>query len=254
MLLTLKRFLIKLLGIDLYLKIVSKIYFLLYRSNLLWIFGNTFQEIKYLRSTVKNGWYCIDIGANLGYVTIPLSHLCGSDGKVIAVEPVHTFVELLTNYVNKYGKGNVEILSYALGKNDNEKITMGTPLIHGIQRHGFTKIVESSSDFPYGSTYEVQMRNPMNLFKDIEQLDFLKCDVEGYEINIIPEMKELIKKFRPIILIEFGTIESRKTLSDLFNEIGYTANYVEGKELKTITYEQVINFPTNNFILLPVKD
>jgi FkbM family methyltransferase len=249
--LKLKRLLIIILGIDLYLKIVSKIYFQLYRFHLLWLFGNTFQEIKYLQNTVKKGWHCIDIGANLGYVTIPLSHLCGSEGKVLAVEPVKTFVDLLTTYVKKYGKGNVKILNYALGKNDNEKIIMGTPVIHGIQRHGFTKVVDSSSEFPYGSTYEVQMRNPMSLFKDIQQLDFLKCDVEGYEVFIIPEMKDLLVKFKPMILIEFGTNESRKTLSKFFDEIGYNAYYVEGGKLKPITYENLITFPTNNFILLP---
>jgi FkbM family methyltransferase len=245
--------LIKILGINLYLKVVSKIYFQLYRFHILWLFGKTFQEVNYLQGAVKKGWHCIDIGANLGYVTIPLSHLCGSEGKVIAIEPVKTFADLLTNNVKKYGKENVEILNYALGKNDNEKIIMGTPVIHGIQRHGFTKVVESSSEFPYGNTYEVQMRNPMSLFKEITQLDFLKCDVEGYEIFIIPEMKELINNFKPMILIEFGTSESRKTLSEFFNDINYTAHYVDRKELKPITYEQLITFPTNNFILLPVK-
>ncbi len=249
MFLTLKRILIKILGINLYLKVVSRIYFQLYRFHILWLFGRTFQEINYLQAVVKSGWHCIDIGANLGYVTIPLSHLCGSEGKVIAVEPVQTFADLLTTHVKKYGKDNVEILNYALGKNDKEKITMGTPVINGIQRHGFTKIVESSSEFPYGNTYEVQMRNPMSLFKDIKQLDFLKCDVEGYEIIIIPEMKDLINNCKPIILIEFGTTESRKTLAKFFDEIDYTAYYVEGKELKSITYEKLITFPTNNFIL-----
>lgn len=223
----------------------------MYRFHILWLFGNTFQEINYLKAVIKNGWYCIDIGANLGYVTVPLSNLCGREGKVIAVEPVQTFVDLLTINVKKYAKDNVEILNYALGKNDKEKITMGTPVIKGIQRHGFTKIVESSGEFPYGSTYEVQMRNPMNLFKDIKQLDFLKCDVEGYEIIIIPEMKDLINKFRPMILIEFGTTESRETLAKFFYEISYTAYHVKEKELKSINYENLIAFPTNNFILKP---
>lgn len=250
MFLKIKRVLIKLLGIDLYLKVVSRIYFQLYRFHLLWLFGNTFKEIRYLQNTVKNGWHCIDIGANLGYVTIPLSHLCGTEGKVIAVEPIKMFVELLKTYIKKYGKNNVEILNYALGKSDIEKIIMGTPVIHGIQRHGFTKVVDSSSQFPYGSTYEVQMRNPMNLFKDVQQLDFLKCDVEGYELFIIPEMKDLLVKFKPMILIEFGTDESRKTLSKLFAEIGYKAYCIEDKDLNPVTYEQVISFPTNNFILL----
>lgn len=239
---------------NLYLKLVSRIYFQLYRFHILWLFGKTFQEINYLQVAVKSGWHCIDIGANIGYVTVPLSHLCGSEGKIIAVEPVQIFADLLTIHVKKYGTDNVEILKYALGKNDEEIITMGTPVIGGIQRHGFTKIVESSSEFPYGTTYEVQMRNPMSLFRDIKQFDFLKCDVEGYEIIIIPEMKDLIIKFKPMILIEFGTIESRNTLSKFFDEIGYTAYYVKRKELIPITYDRLISFPTNNFMLLPKKD
>ena len=88
-----------------------------------------YTKLLRLQNTVKNGWHCIDIGANLGYVTIPLSHLCGTEGKVIAVEPIKMFVELLKTYIKKYGINNVEILNYALGKSDIEKIIMGTPVI-----------------------------------------------------------------------------------------------------------------------------
>lgn len=41
-------------------------------------------------------------------------------------------------------------------------------------------------------------------YKDIEQLDFIKIDVEGYERNVLEGSWNLIKKFKPHILIEVG--------------------------------------------------
>ncbi|HKI77472.1 MAG TPA: FkbM family methyltransferase [Ignavibacteriaceae bacterium] len=253
MFLKIKSILINLLGIKLYLKFVSKIYFIIYKIGLLKLFSGSFEEVNYLHKLIKPGWHCIDIGANLGYVTIPISNLCGKNGKVLAVEPVKLFSGLLKRHVKKYGNGNVEIYEYALGKDDDKKIEMGMPLIDGVLRHGFTKIVESSSKYPYAEKYDVKMKNPKSLFGDIDKLNFLKCDVEGYEINIIPEMIDLIKKFKPVILIEFGLQESRKILSDMFYQIGYELYRIENEELKKVTKEEMLTLTLNSYFLLPVS-
>lgn len=79
------------------------------------------------------------------------------------------------------------------------------------------------------------MRRPAELFNDEKRVDFVKCDVEGYEIVIIPEMKELIRKFLPTMLIE-SRRESRKKIINLLTESGYSAFVLlNGKLINAIT-------------------
>lgn len=52
-------------------------------------------------------------------------------------------------------------------------------------------------------------------FSDLEDLNYLKIDVEGYEMNILSDMLDIIKKYRPILQIEVN----EKNYQDFFSFI-----------------------------------
>ena len=83
---------------------------------------------------------------------------------------------------NLSGCGNVDILPYALGAAEGE-IRMGNATV---------------------------------------RTDFIKCDVEGYEVVIMEEMRPLLERFRPTVLIETGG-ENRDRIVALFTDLGYDA-------------------------------
>lgn len=249
LLLGLKNILIRILGKKNYLRFISRSYFILERFNLLKFFGQELQDVFHLNKFVKAGYTCIDIGANLGYYTVPLSKLAGDEGRVIAVEPVPMFVNVLRSNLNALARNNVIVHNIALGKNDGGKLVMGTPIIEGIYRHGFTKVVEDDG-FEYTEEYEVELKNPANLFSDIQELHFLKCDVEGYENHIIPPMYDIIKKFKPVILIEFGSPENKKMITKEFLTMGYEAFSVTKARLLKVDDPVGSSSETNNFFFI----
>ena len=155
-----RKLLIALLGFPSYLRLISRIFIQTYLAK---IYLKEHFQVRFLKHLVKPGDTCLDIGANLGYFSVPLSHLVGSEGKVFSVEPVKLFREVLMRNVGYYGKSNVQIVPYALGDKDDISIKMGTPEVDGVIRHGRTEVMESAAADTV-QMHEATMFTPNTLF------------------------------------------------------------------------------------------
>jgi hypothetical protein len=72
------------------------------------------------------------------------------------------------------------------------------------------------------------------LFKDLDRLDFLKCDIEGYEEFVFPEMKSVFEKHQPIIQVEtWGT--HKKVVEDFLFSLGYQQYHLQQNKLQPTT-------------------
>ena len=111
----LHRLLYRLLPLRAYLLAVSRLYFLTLALGR----GRHTRALEYayhLPRLLRPGDTAIDIGANLGYYTRPMSRIVGPEGRVYAVEPVPVICEVLRR--NLRGRDNVRILNCALGDGD----------------------------------------------------------------------------------------------------------------------------------------
>ena len=213
----LRKFLVNTLGFNRYIRLVSKIYIMLVGSGLM---QKKYPELFFLKKIIRPGDTCLDIGANLGYYSTFLSRLVGASGKVLAVEPVPLFQDIWKNNVKASGLANLTMWPYALG-GENTRIRMGTPERDGLLHHGMTKIMASAQD-SYARTYEVEMKVPDELFINLNRLDFVKCDVEGYEYEVFRNMQETLRKFKPLVQTELNGTQNRQQVKDLLTAIGYT--------------------------------
>ena len=66
------------------------------------------------------------------------------------------------------------------------------------------------------------MRRGSELFAELERLDFIKCDIEGYERVVLPEMRALIERFHPVVLLETDG-DTRRAMVAMFADMGYRA-------------------------------
>ncbi len=217
-----KKILFKLFGISAYLSIISRVYLILVNKKLI-----RADDKYFLHDLIKKDDHCIDIGANLGYYSVLLGKIA-SKGKVYAIEPVPLFLTILNKNIKRFKVSNVAVYPYALGENDGETIRMHTPIVDGVFRHGLTKISEDKS--PNTTSYTVTMRNPTTLFQSLKKLDFIKCDVEGYEDKIIPLFQDIIQQHKPIIQIEINS-NNKASLIPLVESWGYTAHLLKEKNL-----------------------
>jgi hypothetical protein len=86
-----------------------------------------------------------------------------------------------------------------------------------------------------------------NLFKDVARLDFLKCDVEGYEVYLFPQMKETIQKFKPLIQIEISEEENRRKMLELFQSWNYSPYRLKDEQLVNLTSNEALSYEEGDF-------
>ena len=136
-----------------------------------------------------------------------------------AVEPVRPILNVLRRNLRKYR--NVEILNYALG--DAEKtIRMGNSSVgeNGYFGTGQNFVMDRPTDGLPVVEFEAEMRRGSELFASLDRIDLIKCDIEGYELVVMTEMRPLLERHRPTVLIETGG-DNRPRIVALFGSIGY---------------------------------
>lgn len=213
------RLLYRLLSLENYLRVVSRMFFL-YRALGLGRKGRALEYVYHLPQLVKRGDTVIDIGANLGYYTCPLADLVGEQGRVYAVEPVPVIFSVLRRNVGS--RRNVELLNYALGE-ESRAIEMANDSVASAGYFGTGRNFVSEGELSKDAVrFTAQMRRGSELFNDVEKIDFIKCDIEGYERVVLPELRPLIEKHHPTVLVETDG-ESRRKMIEMFTEIGYKA-------------------------------
>jgi hypothetical protein len=98
------------------------------------------------------------------------------------------------------------------------------------------RVIEGDNISGYEHVSVAEMRKPEKLFEHLERCDYIKCDVEGYEMHIIPRLLPLFRKFRPILQVETSR-ENKEKLMDLLKELQYSAFYVHEGKLADISAE-----------------
>ena len=234
---SLKALLNKILGQKNYLRLTSTLFFHYFNKG--WLRDNpSYYSHYFVHNLIGQGQTVIDIGGNLGYFTKIFSRLVGKNGKIFTVEPIALYREVLEK--NTGSLGNVTILPYALGENDGT-ILMGNPSSDK-HRHGLMRVLkkEETQTIAANEKYEVAMKHPLHLFETLGKVDYIKCDIEGYEIPVIPLMEPLIAKQLPIVQIETEGY-NKTTILNMMWGLGYKSFYAEKQQLKPVlTIEQTV--------------
>ncbi|MGB7161386.1 MAG: FkbM family methyltransferase [Tepidisphaeraceae bacterium] len=154
------------------------------------------------RRLVRPGDTVLDIGANLGLVTMLLSSLVGPEGRVHAFEPNPRMVELLQQSIDRNYAANVTVHPVALGTEEAE-LDLHVPVNHAGQA--------SLRSNARGT----RVRVPVKQLAAIPSLPLdrpirlVKIDVEGYEPEVLRGAAPLLSRNPPhTILFELNRHET----------------------------------------------
>jgi FkbM family methyltransferase len=153
-----------------------------------------FQEI------VQPGCYILDIGANIGYFTLLAAARVGEAGKVFAVEPNIKNCELIQQSAKANNFANIEIYPVAAAEQP-QIFVLDTA---GSGSNG--RIIDATPEAVPGNTPPriIQAVKIDDMLSQIPRLDVVKMDIEGAEPRALLGMRDLIQRYRPLIITEFS--------------------------------------------------
>lgn len=167
------------------------------------------------------GGIVIDVGANIGVTSIISGRLVG-DGCVVALEPVpDTFKHLQLN-VERSALDNVTCLMAAAGSEEGEVQLVTQTGSNFAAFVGYKDVLDRYTDYNVYSARVV----PLDLVAADQRLtnvDFIKIDVEGYELEVLRGAKATLNRFKPVVFLEANNyclnIFRRISLVDFTEEI-----------------------------------
>lgn len=152
-------------------------------------------ELELVRNHFKGGVF-VDVGANIGNHALYFGKL-QSCTKVIAFEPnPHALRILKINILLNHLDQKVELHEVALGaKSEVETITFSAGNL------GRALIVHGSQTSAGPDRAQIQVQKGDEILKDI-QVDFIKIDVEGFELQALKGLEKTITLSRPTLFVE----------------------------------------------------
>ncbi len=147
-----------------------------------------------LRNINKNS-VAVDVGANIGYYTLLLAKICK---KVYAFEPDKNCFEILVKNIKENKLINVVAMNKAVSDGEGkvkfivDKENLGNSRIKS-QRDCFAK--------PRNDVF-IETIKIDEIIK--EKVDLIKIDTQGWEPKVILGAKRIIKKYKPIIFMEYS--------------------------------------------------
>tara|TARA_Y100000768_G_scaffold361655_1_gene319845 strand:- start:198 stop:758 length:561 start_codon:yes stop_codon:yes gene_type:complete len=174
---------------------------------------------------------------------------------VHSFEPNPVIFEELNKYLPNIIK-NVNLYNYALSNTNGKKI-LRIPLRNkNISKSNYEEYykmglatIHEKNIFEKFDKFEINCKK-LDEFYFKNKISFIKIDVEGHEIQVIDGAKNLIKKFKPNLMIEIEEKHSKNNVIESISYIcslGYQAYCLRDKEL--ILFDN-INTSTelNNYI------
>lgn len=155
-----------------------------------------------LKQFLKPGDTFVDVGANIGFLSLVAAEIVGKKGRVFAFEPLPSTYEILekNKHINRYDQ--LKPYSFALGNETNSKM-----IYTENENRGGTSLVNHLSDS--GTIIEVKKLDDINLQSPITMM---KIDVEGYEFEVLKGAEKTIKTDKPILIIEYS-IDRNNTIT-----------------------------------------
>lgn len=168
-------------------------------------FGTYEPELREIfRSVLPVGGVAVDVGANVGWHTLLMAKLVGKSGRVIAAEANPSVrMRLVENLsINRFR--NTDVIPYAISDIQGTVEFFGPEA--GDASSGDGHVVINAATNEQFSLLRVETRpiDILDAIAQIQRLDLIKIDVEGYEWPVLLGAEQTIKKFRPHIIFEFN--------------------------------------------------
>lgn len=150
------------------------------------------------------GTAVIDVGANIGELTVPFARAVGAEGACLAVEPIPFLADAVRRTAFANGLDWIEVFQCAasadVGSANLELRYSDGKLLDS----GGSRLVEMAA----ADTVQVATERLDDMVRrsriGARRVSLVKIDVEGHELPVLRGAEETLRRYRPALAIEIG--------------------------------------------------
>lgn len=232
------------------------------QSRIFWIGYYSREVIAVIDRLARKDMIFIDVGANIGEITMVAAKRVTPSGQVISFEPADRHAELLERNVLENNLSNVTVVR--CGLSDYE----GTAQMYDSCGQG----VSNDEHLGLSSVYRGTGLGPpiqsvtlttLDGFLDLHPLsrvDIIKIDIEGAELPCLRGAERTLRRFAPHLIVEIQRTSAvaagykQSDILDFLSQFGYTFFSIgHGGKLRPVDatnlgdYQNVLCVPSNAF-------
>jgi len=177
-----------------------------------------------LRDALRPGMSVVDVGANIGFLTMLMARAVGDGGQVVAFEPAPWPREMLVDHLAMNGFANTQVVPLAVS---NE---VGEIDLYVASDHHQSSLLEDWAH-PSGQLHPATIRVPtvtLDAFLEERGMrpDLIKMDIEGAAVLALQGCEGLARRSRPVLLVELHNPAEDRALGDFLARHSYRARRV----------------------------
>ena len=197
-----------------------------------------------LKKYISKGDIIFDIGANIGQFSIFFHHLISNSGNIISVEPDPVNFKYLSinKEINKLK--NLKIINCGIGSKKGT-LKFYQDLITGGRMGTFVRELAVNKQ---SSSKKVKIKTIDELINEFGMPNFVKVDVEGFEISLLNGYRNINNNI--IFMIEVRENTKYKVF-EFFNDKNYKCYVIDNSEILVSNHKKIPNFA--NLLFIPNK-
>jgi FkbM family methyltransferase len=205
------------------------------QSQIFWYGYYNRDIVMVLRKFLKSGMVVIDVGANVGEISLIAAKLVGRSGCVYAFEPQLTVADKLECNIRLNGFSQVTIQKIGLSdkREVREIYCASSKFKDGSKNEGLATLYPSEERETVVGIIELVTLDDFCQSHEISKLDLIKIDIEGSELPVLRGAMGVLRKYMPYIIIEVQQETASKAgynasdILSLLHDIGYRFELIE---------------------------
>lgn len=177
--------------------------------------------VALLKRMLKPGMVVVDVGANIGEVTLVSAQCVGNTGSVIAFEPVNVIANRLAEHVRINELEQVVVIRDALGAAVKERVPIYTSCGQEVsdEHQGLASLYGEGEDQEPIEFVNITTLDEAVASLYLPRVDLIKIDIEGGELACLQGAESVLRRFRPMLVVEVQAFSARQAgwdVSELF--------------------------------------
>jgi FkbM family methyltransferase len=191
-------------------------------------------EILFVREHLSAGQTAIDIGAHKGAFTYWMSRAVGPSGRVVAFEPIPELAAYLKQIQQTLPLANTQVVEAAL----SNVAGSGRLYVPESGHLGPTTFTHRPEEHPTPLDVRTETLDDICRDREIRPVHFIKCDVEGHELEVFQGAEKILREDKPVLLFECADCFHEEgqigRVLPYLQRLGYEGHFFCGGEIRPV--------------------